>query len=467
MVTMIQPQTQIDDATRAMLRTKLRGALIEPTDPGYDDARTLYNAMHDQRPLFIVQPADIDDVIATVNAAREGGWPLAIKGGGHNVAGLGSVDNGIMLDLSSMRWTRVDPKAQIVSAGGGATWGEVDHATHAFGLATPSGIISTTGIGGLTLGGGFGHLTRRYGLTCDNLLSADVVTADGRFVKASATENPELFWALRGGGGNFGVVTAMDFRLHPVDTVYGGPIFYPADASADVLQFFRDFMRDAPRELSAFFGYHEAPPAPFVPEHLHGHVACAIVTCWTGPLEDAERAVKPIRDAAPVGLDLLGPIPYPVLNSMFDALVPPGLHHYWKADFVQKISDEAIAVHHEFGPQVKNFHSLMHLYPLDGAVHDVEPDATAFRHRDANFTHIIAGVDPHPDAMPAHTQWVRDYWSALRPHSIDGAYVNFLMDEGQNRVRSSYGANFGRLVEVKRTWDPGNLFRVNQNIDPS
>ena len=466
MVTTTRPQTTIDEQAVTALQAHLRGTLIQASDPGYDGARALYNAMHDRRPSLIVQPADTADVIATVNIAREHGLPLAIKGGGHNVAGLGSVNDGIMLDLSSMRWTDVDPEARVVRAGGGCTWGDVDHATHAFGLATPSGIISTTGIGGLTLGGGFGHLTRRYGLACDNLISADVVTADGRFVKTSETEHPDLFWAIRGGGGNFGVVTAMEFRLHPVGTVYGGPVFYPAEASADVLRFFREFMATAPRELSAFFGYHIAPPAPFVPEHLHGHVACAIVACWTGPMDEAEQAVRPIRDAAPVGLDLMGPIPYPALNSMFDALVPPGLNHYWKADFVRELSDEAIAVHHEYGPQIKNFHSLMHLYPLDGAVHDVGVDDTAFRHRDAKFTHIIAGIDPDPAAMPEHIDWVRAYWSALRPHSVDGAYVNFLMDEGESRIKTTYGDNYPRLVATKRSWDPDNLFRVNQNIAP-
>jgi FAD/FMN-containing dehydrogenase len=445
----------------------IRGAVIRPDDPAYESARHVYNAMIDRCPALIVRAADAADVIAAVRFAADRGLDLSIRGGGHNVAGFGTNDGGVVLDLSPMRNVRVDPQARTVRAGGGATWGDIDHATHAFGLATPAGIISTTGVGGLTLGGGFGYLTRRYGLTIDNLLSADVVTADGRLLTASAEEHSDLFWAIRGGGGNFGVVTSFEFQLHPVDTVYGGPVFYPASAGGDVLAFFRDFIANAPRELSGFFGYHIAPPAPFVPEHLHGHPACAIVTCYTGPLDQAEAAVKPIREAAPVALDLMGPLPYPALNSLFDALLPPGLQHYWKADFDAGLSDEAIAVHSEYGPRVPNFMSLMHLYPLDGAVHDVTADATAFSARDAGFTHIIAGIDTEPAAMPAHREWVRDYWSALHPLSAGGSYVNFLMDEGQERVKTSYRANYPRLQAIKAAYDPDNLFHMNQNISPA
>jgi UDP-N-acetylenolpyruvoylglucosamine reductase len=448
------------------LAPQIRGAVIQPGDPAYDPARAVYNAMIDRRPALIVRAADAADVVATIRCASDLGLDLSVRGGGHNVAGFGVNDGGVVLDLSPMRNVRVNPERRVARIGGGATWGDVDHATHAFGLATPSGVISTTGVGGLTLGGGFGHLTRRYGLCVDNLLSADVVTADGRLRTVSADEEPDLFWAIRGGGGNFGVVTSFEFRLHPVDTVYGGPIFYPAAAGADVLRFFREFIADAPREMSAFFGYHVAPPAPFVPEHLHGHPACAIVVCYTGPLDRAEPAVKPIREAAPVGLDLMGPMPYPALNSLFDALLPPGLQHYWKADFDAELSDEAIAVHAEYGPDVPNFMSLMHLYPLDGAVHDVARDDTAFSYRDVKFSHIIAGIDPDPAAMPAHRDWVRAYWSALRPFSAGGAYVNFLMEEGQDRAQAAYRDNYPRLTDLKRTYDPTNLFHMNQNIRP-
>lgn len=460
--TMTRPM--IDPTRVSYLSARFRGRIVQPDDEGYDDARSVYNGMHDRHPALIVQPFDTADVVTAVSFARDHDLLLSIKGGGHSVNGFGTNDGGLVIDLSAMKNVHVDPVAQTATVGGGATWGDFDHAAHAYGLATPGGIISTTGVAGLTLGGGIGHLNRRYGLSCDNLLAAELVTADGQIVTASAGENPDLFWAIRGGGGNFGVVTRFTFQLHPVSTVYGGPIFYPAEASEQVLQFFRDFIATAPREIGAFFGYHEAPPAPFVPEPLHGHKACAIVVCYTGPLEGAEAAIKPIRDAAPVALDLCGPIPYPALNSLFDALLPPGLHHYWKADFVRDLSDPAIDVHTIHGPRVPNFLSLMHLYPLNGAVQDVAKDATAFAYRDVTFTHIIAGIDGDPAAMPARTAWVRDYWSALHPLSAGGAYVNFLMDEGQSRVRTTYLDNYPQLTAAKRRWDPANLFRTNQNI---
>ena len=405
-------------------------------------------------------------MVAAVSFARDQGLDLSIKSGAHNVAGFGTNDGGVIIDMSGMNSVSVDPANRVAQIGGGATWGDVDHATHVFGLATPGGILSTTGVAGLTLGGGFGYLTRRYGLCCDNVISAEVVTADGRIVTTSETENADLFWALRGGGGNFGVVTRFEFKLHPVSMVYGGPIFFPAEASAQVLRFFRDFIATAPIEFSGFFGYHEAPPAPFVPEALHGHKACAIVVCYTGPMEDAEAAIRPIREAGPVALDLCGPIPYPALNSMFDALLPHGLNHYWKADFVRELSDEAIDIHARFGPEVPNFLSLMHLYPLDGAVQQVDKNATAFTYRDVEFTHIIAGIDMDAANMSARTAWVRDYWAALHPHSAGGAYINFLMDEGQDRIKTTYLENYPRLVETKRHWDPENLFHMNQNIRP-
>lgn len=457
----------ISDAAIERLAASLRGELIDPSHPAYDEARRVYNAMHDRRPALIVRTADAADVVAVIRFAREHNVTLSVRGGGHNVAGFGTNDGGLVLDLGRMRGVRVDPARRTARVEGGATWGDVDHATHAFGLATPGGILSTTGVGGLTLGGGFGYLTRRYGLSCDNLLSADVVTADGRLVTASAMEHPDLFWAIRGGGGNFGVVTSLEFRLHPVGTVYGGPIFYPVAESARVLAFFRDFMASAPLELSAFFGYHIAPPAPFVPEHLHGHTACAIVACWTGSLDAAEAAIRPLREAGTVALDLCGPIAYPALNSMFDALLPPGLQHYWKADFVKELTDEAIAIHAEHGACVPNFLSLMHLYPLDGAVQQVAGDATAFAYRDVRFVHIIAGIDTEPANMPAHMAWVRDYWSALHPHSAGGAYVNFLMEEGQDQIKATYRENYPHLVAIKRRWDPSNVFRMNQNIRPA
>ncbi len=454
-------------ATVDRLRSRFQGAIIQPGDAEYDAARRVYNAMIDRSPALILRAASPEDVVLGVHAAREQGLALSIRSGSHNVAGFGTNDGGIVLDLSGMNGVLIDPARKVATVDGGATWAVLDAAAWEHGLATPGGVISTTGVAGLGLGGGFGHLTRRFGLVIDNLLSADLVTADGRQVRASADENADLFWAIRGGGGNFGVVTRMQLRLHELPNLYGGPLFYPASQSEQVLRFYRDFIADAPREMSAFFGYHVAPPAPFVPEPLQGHKACAIVVAYTGPAEQAEEAVRPLREAGTVALDLAGPIPYPALNSLFDDLLPHGLHHYWKADFVKELTDDAIEIHAECGPEVPNFHSLMHLYPLDGAVQDIASDATAFAHRDVKFTHIIAGIDSDGERMPEHRDWVRRYWSALHPHSDGGAYVNFLMNEGQDRIRATYRDNYPRLARVKAAWDPGNLFNQNQNIEPA
>jgi FAD/FMN-containing dehydrogenase len=454
-------------ASVEQLRTQVRGPVIQPGDPEFDDARRVYNAMIDREPAVVLRCMDAADVIAGVGFAREQNVPLSVRGGGHNVAGFGTNDGGIVLDLSLIKYVRIDPVAKIAYVGGGANFGDLDHAAWAFGLATPGGIISTTGVAGLGLGGGFGYLTRRFGLVIDNLLAADVVTADGRLVHASKNENADLFWAIRGGGGNFGVITHLELQLHDLPAVYGGPIFFPISEMDRVLRFYRDFITSAPRELSAFFGIHIAPPAPFVPEHLHGHKACAIVVCYTGPADRAEEAIRPIREAAPVALDLAGPIPYPALNSLFDALLPRGLHHYWKADYDREITDDMIEVHGQFGPQISTVESLVHIYPLDGAVHDVASDATAYAYRDVTFVHIIAGIDANSENMPDHRTWVRDYWSALHPYSAGGAYVNFLMDEGNDRVKATYRDNYSQLETAKAKWDPANLFHMNQNIPPA
>jgi FAD/FMN-containing dehydrogenase len=449
------------------LKAALRGEVIQPGDPAYDAARRVYNGMIDKRPALVARCADVADVLAAVGFARALGLPLAVRGGGHNAAGLGTCDGGLVVDLGRMRGVRVDPAGRTARVEGGATWGDVDHATHAFGLATPSGIISTTGVGGLTLGGGFGHLSRKHGLTCDNLLSADVVTADGRLVTASADQHPDLFWGVRGGGGNFGVVTSFEFRLHPVGTVLGGPIFYPIDRAEELLRFYREFIAGAPEELGAFFGFHLAPPAPFVPEALHNVPMALFVVCYNGPIDRGEEAIKPLREVVPPALDLVSALPYPALQGMFDALQPPGLHHYWKADFDAELTDEMIAVHLEHGPRVPSVPSLMHLYPLNGAIQRVDKDATAFSYRDVNFAHVILATNDDPAPMPDYIRWARDYWSALHPHSAGGAYVNFLMDEGNERVRATYRDNYARLQAVKATYDPDNLFRVNQNITPT
>lgn len=446
----------------------LRGEVITPGDPGYDEARSIYNAMIDKRPALIARCANVADVIAAVNFARENNLDLAIHGGGHNGAGLAMVDDGLVIDLSPMDGVDVDPDARTVRVQGGCTWGQVDHATHAFGLAVPSGIISTTGVGGLTLGGGHGYLSRKYGLTVDNLLEVDMVLADGSFVTASEEENEDLFWAVRGGGGNFGVVTSFLFRAHPVYTVYGGPIVWPIDKGEEILRWYRDFIAEAPDDLYGWFGFHRVPTDSPFPEELHGEHGVVITWCYLGPLDEAEEVFKPIRELGTPVLDMAGPMPYPALQSMFDEIYyPPGLQWYWKADFVKEVSDQAVSIHKEYGSALPTELCTMHLYPIDGAVHNVGRNDTAFSFRDVVFSRVIVGVDPDPANAQRISQWAKDYWQALHPLSAGGGYVNFMMEEGQERIRATYRDNYERLVAVKRKYDPHNLFHVNQNIQPS
>jgi hypothetical protein len=460
------PGQPISSAALDALRDSARGDVIDPSDPRYDDARRVYNALIDKRPALILQCADVSDVMAGVRFGQEQGLAVAVRGGGHNAAGLGTCDKGLVLDLSRMRWTDVDPRRRTVRVGGGAVWGDVDHATAAFGLATPSGIIGTTGVGGLTLGGGFGHLSRRYGLACDNLISADIVTADGSLVTASLDEHPDLFWAIRGGGGNFGVVTSFEFQLRPVDLVMAGPMFFSLDKAEELMLLYRDVIQDAPRELGLFFGYHVAPPAPFIPEELQLKPVALMLACYNGPESEGEKVIRPFREVGPL-LDLVRVLPYAMFNSLFDVLHPPGMMDYWKADFDKKLTDEMIDIHLEHGPNVPTFSSVMHIYSINGAVQDVEPDETAFSYRDADFAHVILAMGDDPVTMPDHISWVKDYWNALHPLSAGGAYVNFLMDEGVGRVEASYQGNYPRLQQVKRSYDLENLFRVNQNIRPA
>jgi FAD/FMN-containing dehydrogenase len=449
------------------LDADLRGDLITRGSAGYDEARTIYNAMIDRRPALIARCQNVADVIAAVDFARENDLDLAIHGGGHNGAGLSMIDDGLVIDLSPMKGIHVDPDARTVRVQGGCTWGEVDHATHAFGLAVPSGIISTTGVAGLTLGGGHGYLSRKYGLTVDNLLEADLVLADGRFVTASAEENEDLFWAIRGGGGNFGVVTSFLFRAHPVHTVYGGPIIWPIDQAEEVLRWYREFIAEAPQDLYGWFGFHRVPSGSPLPQELHSAHGCAITWCYTGPMEQAEDVFKPIRELGTPVLDMAGPMPYPALQSMFDDLYyPPGLQWYWKADFVEEVSDEAIEIHKAFGSNLPTELCTMHLYPINGAVHDVGKNDTAFSFRDVTFSRVIVGVDADPDNAQRISQWAKEYWQALHPLSAGGGYVNFMMEEGQERIKATYRDNYARLVKVKRKVDPHNLFHVNQNIEP-
>jgi FAD/FMN-containing dehydrogenase len=452
--------------TIAQLRERVRGAVITAEDEGYEDARRVHNAMIDKRPRVVVRPANAGDVIAAVDFARENQLDLAVRGGSHSVPGFGTCDDGVVVDLASMRGVRVDPGSQTARAEGGATWGDFNAATYPFGLATTGGIISTTGVGGLTLGGGIGYLARGLGLSCDNLISADVVTADGRLLIANDKENEDLFWALRGGGGNFGVVTSFEFRLSPVKDIYGGPIFFELDRAGDVLRFFREFIVDAPEQLGGFPAFQIAPPLPFIPENRHGEPFVAIVACWAGPVEEGERAVQPFRDVAPIVAEFVGPMPYPALNSAFDGLVPPGLQHYWKANFNTQLTDAAIEGHLQHAPKLPAVNSTVHLYPINGACHRVGPAETAFTYRDATFATVIAGMWPDPAQNEANIQWVRDYYQATAPHSEAGGYINFMSGDDQDRIETNYGNNYSRLVETKRQYDPDNLFHVNQNIAP-
>jgi FAD/FMN-containing dehydrogenase len=449
------------------LVSRMRGKLLRPGDAGYEGARQVYNGMINKYPALIARCLDVADVIAVVNFAREQELPLAVRGGGHNGPGLGTIDDGLVVDLSEMKGIRVDPVARTARVEGGCTWGEVDHATHPFGLATPSGFVSTTGVGGLTLGGGIGYLSRTLGLTIDNLLGVDMVLADGSFVKASVEEHADLFWAVRGGGGNFGVVTSFLFQMHPISTVYGGPMLWPLEQAADVMKYWRDFILQAPEEINGWFAFITVPPAPPFPEHLHLQKMCAIVWCYSGSLEQAEEAFQPIRANIPPTVDFAGPIPWPVLQSLFDALYPAGLQWYWKTDFFNNLSDKAIELHLKYGPQLPTMHSTMHIYPINGAAHRANTNETAFSFRDANFAEVIVGVDPDPANNERMIEWARDYWMAMHPYSAGGGYVNMMMDEGADTVQAAYRDNYARLAQIKARYDPGNLFHVNQNIKPT
>ena len=449
------------------LKSVFRGQLVLPEDAPYDSARKVYNAMIDKRPRLIARSVDVADVMAAVQFGRENNLLTAIRGGGHNGAGLGTCNDGMVIDLSRMKGIRVNPAEKTVRVEGGCVWGDVDHATHAFGMATPCGFISTTGVAGLTLGGGIGYLTRRYGLTIDNLLAVDMVLADGSFVTASPGENSDLFWAVRGGGGNFGVVTSFEFRLHPVDMVHFGPTFWPLEEAETVLRAYRDFIKDAPEEVGGFFAFLVVPPTPMFPAHLHLKKVCAIVWCYTGPAEKVDETLKPVRCLGNPLLDHVGLVPFPVAQSIFDPLFTPGLQWYWRADNFTELSDEAIARHAELGPTIPTMLSTMHLYPVNGAARRVGKNDTAYSHREALFSEVIVGVDPDPANAEKISMWCKRYWEALHPYSAGGAYVNFMMEEGQERVQATYRDNFDRLASIKKKYDPGNFFRVNQNIRPS
>jgi len=456
------------DAT-ADFEQKLRGQLIRPGDADYDTVRALYNGMIDKRPRLIARCTDVADVIAAVNFGREQRLLIAIRGGGHNGPGLGSCNDGLMIDLSMMKSVRVDPAVCTVRVDPGCTSGDVDHATHAFGLAVPFGIVSTTGVSGLTLGGGTGYLTRKYGLTIDNLLEADVVLADGSVVTTSRNEHPDLFWALRGGGGNFGVVTSFLFQAHPVSLVYGGPIFWEATDAKAVMRAYRDFLPGAPEELGAFIGLKTVPSMDPFPRDFWGKRACAVISSYNGSPSDGEKAIAPLLEAVPPPIfNWMGAMRFPALQAMFDPFFPKGLQWYWKGDFVKSLPDEAIDTHIALAAAAPSELSLMHLYPIDGAVRRVSREATPWSARDATWSMVIAGIDADPAHAEALKAWGRAYWKAVHPFNLPGAYVNFMMDdEADGRVQATYGENYARLATIKAKYDPANVFRVNQNIQPA
>lgn len=454
----------LDPSRIEHLKAEIRGQLILPGDADYMQECRLYNAMIRKRPGMIVKCTDVADVISAVNFSRENDLLTAIRGGGHNGGGLGSCDDGAVISLSGIKYVRVDTGTQTVRVGGGNTWGEIDHATHPFGLAIPGGVISTTGVGGLTLGGGIGHLTRKYGLSIDNLLEADLVLANGAFVTASEHHHRDLFWAIRGGGGNFGVVTSFRFQAHPVKNVYGGPTLWPIEKTPEMMAWYDAFLNSAPDELNGFFVQLKIPGPPF-PESLHHKTFCGVVWCFAGDEASAEEVFRPVLAQEPV-FQHLGSMPYPAIQRLFDGLFPPGLQWYWKADFFNESTEAARNTHLEFGLKTPTLLSQMHLYPVSGAAARVAADATAWAYRDAKYAGVIIGVDPLAENAPKISRWCKDYWQQLHPYSQGGAYLNFMMDEGQHRIKASYRGNYARLRQVKRKYDPNNFFRVNQNILP-
>lgn len=440
--------------------------VLTPKSKGYDDARAVYNAMIDKRPAAIAICQSETDVVKAVNFARENDIEIAIRGGGHNGAGLALVDDGLVIDLSKMKGIAIDVAAKTAQIQSGCLLKEVDAATHEHGLALPSGIIGSTGIGGLTLGGGMGYLSRKGGLTIDNLLECKVVLASGELVTANKDSHPDLFWALRGGGGNFGVVTSFKFKLLSIKNVYAGPMFWPIEKAKEAMRFYDTLTKNASNDLYGFFAFLMVPPAAPFPEHLWNQKVCGVVWNYTGPIEEAEKIFKPIREFGPPILDFVGEIPMPALNSMFDGLYPPGLQWYWRGHYFKELTDEAIDINIEFGNEIPNFHTTSHLYPIDGAVHDVSNRDTAWANRDARWAQVIVGVAPEPEGAEEITNWCKNFYNALTPHAMGGAYVNFMMEEGDAKVKASYKGNYERLSSIKSKYDPDNFFHINQNIRP-
>jgi FAD/FMN-containing dehydrogenase len=446
----------LDEATIQDFRASLRGQVVLPGDADYDDARKVWNGMIDRRPALIARCAGIGDVSRAIRFARNQNLLLAVRGGGHNVTGAGTCDSGLVIDLSPMKAVQVDSERCTARVEPGATWKDFDEEAQQYGLATTGGLISSTGVAGFTLGGGIGWLVRKHGLACDNLISAEVVTTDGQLVRANASENPDLYWGLRGGGGNFGVVTAFEFALHPVATVVGGVVAHPLPSARKVLHFYRHFIATAPEELTTLVNFATTP---------EGKQIIGIAACYAGPVEQGAEVMRPLKAFGPPAMDMMGPLPYTALQQANDPRAPAGLQNYWKAAFLRDLSDEAIDAIIEYATHVTSPLSMIHLHQLGGAMNRVAADATAFGHRDSEFVVNIIGMWQEPGDNEQHIDWARGLFAALQPYA-HGAYINFLGDEGQERVRSAYGLNYERLVALKNKYDPTNLFRLNQNIRP-
>jgi hypothetical protein len=461
------PQIRLDRAAVAALERSFEGQLVRPGEPGYDEHRRVWNGSIDRSPALIARCAGPEDVRAAVRFAAGSGLPVAVRGGGHSFPGQSTCDGGIVIDLGPMKGIAVDPDARTARVQAGVLWGELDQATQAFGLATTGGIVTHTGVAGLTLGGGIGWLQRKHGLTIDNLLGVDLVTAEGELVKASAAENPDLFWGVRGAGGNFGIVTAFEFRLHVVGpTVMAGPMFWPMEQSPRLLRFYRDWIADAPDDLMTIVIHRKAPSLPFVPPELHGRLVAGVACCYAGPVEEGERAIAPLKAFAPPVVDLCGPKPYVEHQGMFDPSYPHGWWYYIRACDVAELSDAVIDVTVEHSRRIRSPLTAFPIWQQGGAVARVGEDETAFNGRAAGHTFNLSAITENAAGFEAERDWSRSFWSALEPYHTS-VYVNFLMEEGEERVREAYGpAKYDRLKALKRRWDPGNLFRLNQNVRP-
>ena len=459
----------VDGQVLEEFEATLRGEVIHADDEGYDEARKIFNAMIDKRPGIIVRCAGVADIMSSVNFARDNDVPLAVRSVGHNVAGISLCDGGIVIDLSPMKGIRLDVEEQTVRAGPGLTWGELNHELQPFGLAAAGGFITTTGVSGLTLGGGLGWLVRKHGLALDNLLSVDVVTADGRFVTASETQNADLFWGMRGGGGNFGIATSFEFKVHPAGTVIAGLVLHPGAKMKEALRFWREFEVTAPEEASLGALLIHAPPAPFVPEEAHGAPAVGLGGVYTGSIEKGEEALSSLRAYGPPAADVFEPMPFTAAASMADFLFPSGYQNYWKSSFLKGLSDSAIETIVDFYKRVPSPMTVIVLeHNGDGAMSRVAEDATAFGYRNYPYNFLVTSIWTDPAEAEANIQWTRDLWEAMQPHLADAVYVNYLGDEGEDRVRDAYPeAKYERLVALKTKYDPTNLFRMNQNIKPA